>query len=279
VVFHWSWDRTVLSVKRPADGIVTAIAFPSARISGGSSIAYPSARISRGSSIATRSGFAVAENGLDRAAHLRPPSRWSSRAPTATSDHPTALALAASGQATPGPGDRSTERAICEWYRRVRDRSCPDPPAPASWTSMTAEASPFRRRVSWRNDFGFWAVAVAFTMVMGFTTVPAPLWSLYAERDHLSSFTVTIVFAAAALAQLLTARRSTRQLLAGVFLAVYLAVAGPVIGLGALTLTASTRVRLLVFAGLLALGILAAAPALLGRGGTGASSQPQPAST
>ncbi len=48
--------------------------------------------------------------------------------------------------------------------------------------------------------FGFWAVAIAFTIVMGFTTVPAPLWSLYAQRDHFSSFTVTIVFAAYALA-------------------------------------------------------------------------------
>ena len=35
---------------------------------------------------------------------------------------------------------------------------------------------------------------------MGFTTVPTPLWSLYAQRDHFSSFTVTIVFAAYALA-------------------------------------------------------------------------------
>jgi hypothetical protein len=40
-----------------------------------------------------------------------------------------------------------------------------------------------------------------------------------------------------------------------------------VIGLGALTQIASTRVSLLVFAGMLALGILGATPALLGRGG------------
>jgi MFS family permease len=51
-----------------------------------------------------------------------------------------------------------------------------------------------------RDGFGFWAVAVAFAIVMAFTTVPTPLWSLYAQRDHLSSFTVTIVFAAYALA-------------------------------------------------------------------------------
>jgi MFS family permease len=68
------------------------------------------------------------------------------------------------------------------------------------------------------------------------------------------------------------------EALAGLFLAAYLGLAGPVIGLGALTQIASTRVSLLVFAGLLALGILAATPALLGRRATHPSSQPQPAS-
>jgi MFS family permease len=51
-----------------------------------------------------------------------------------------------------------------------------------------------------RERFGFWAVAFAFTTAMAFTTVPTPLWSLYAQRDHLSSLTVTLVFAAYAVA-------------------------------------------------------------------------------
>ena len=51
-----------------------------------------------------------------------------------------------------------------------------------------------------RGGLGFWAVAFAFTAVMAFTTVPAPLWSLFARRDHFSSFTVTLVFAAYAVA-------------------------------------------------------------------------------
>jgi MFS family permease len=51
-----------------------------------------------------------------------------------------------------------------------------------------------------RSGFGFWAVALAFATAMAFTTVPTPLWSLYAQRDRFSSFTVTIVFAAYALA-------------------------------------------------------------------------------
>jgi MFS family permease len=51
-----------------------------------------------------------------------------------------------------------------------------------------------------RPSLGFWAVALAFAAVMAFTTVPTPLWSLYAQRDHFSSFTVTIVFAVYAVA-------------------------------------------------------------------------------
>jgi len=48
--------------------------------------------------------------------------------------------------------------------------------------------------------FGFWAVALSFTTAMAFTTVPTPLWTLYAQHDRFSSFTVTIAFAAYAVA-------------------------------------------------------------------------------
>ena len=43
-------------------------------------------------------------------------------------------------------------------------------------------------------------VAFAFGTAMAFTTVPTPLWSLYAQRDRFSSLTVTVVFAVYALA-------------------------------------------------------------------------------
>ncbi len=46
----------------------------------------------------------------------------------------------------------------------------------------------------------FWRVAFAFAAVMAFTTVPTPLWSLFAARDHLSSLRVTLVFAIYAVA-------------------------------------------------------------------------------
>jgi len=46
-----------------------------------------------------------------------------------------------------------------------------------------------------RHRSGFWAVAFAFLIVMAFATLPSPLYGLYRVRDHLSAFTITIVYA------------------------------------------------------------------------------------
>jgi MFS family permease len=46
-----------------------------------------------------------------------------------------------------------------------------------------------------RPGLGFWAVAFAFLVVMMFATLPSPLYGLYRIRDHLSAFTITVVFA------------------------------------------------------------------------------------
>jgi hypothetical protein len=46
-----------------------------------------------------------------------------------------------------------------------------------------------------RRRSGFWAVAFAFLIVMAFATLPSPLYGLYRERDGLSTFTITIVYA------------------------------------------------------------------------------------
>jgi len=46
-----------------------------------------------------------------------------------------------------------------------------------------------------RPGLGFWAVAFAFLVVMMFATLPSPLYGLYRTRDHLSAFTITVVFA------------------------------------------------------------------------------------
>jgi hypothetical protein len=64
------------------------------------------------------------------------------------------------------------------------------------------------------------------------------------------------------------------EALAGLYLAAYLGLAGPVIGLGALTQVASTRVSLLAFSAALVLGILSAAPTLLGRGDSATARHP-----
>ncbi len=42
---------------------------------------------------------------------------------------------------------------------------------------------------------GFWAVAFSFLAVSAFSTTPSALYGLYAHRDHLSSLTITIVYA------------------------------------------------------------------------------------
>jgi predicted MFS family arabinose efflux permease len=46
-----------------------------------------------------------------------------------------------------------------------------------------------------RDDAGFWAVSFAFLIVMAFATLPSPLYGLYRARDHLSTLTVTVVYA------------------------------------------------------------------------------------
>jgi predicted MFS family arabinose efflux permease len=57
---------------------------------------------------------------------------------------------------------------------------------------IAAEPSGTQRR----HGRGFWLVAFAFLAVMAFSAVPSPLYSIYVARDGLSSFTITLVFAA-----------------------------------------------------------------------------------
>ena len=46
-----------------------------------------------------------------------------------------------------------------------------------------------------RHGSGFWIVAFAFLIVMAFATLPSPLYGLYRTRDHLSTLTITVVYA------------------------------------------------------------------------------------
>ena len=110
--------------------------------------------------------------------------------------------------------------------------------------------------------------------------VPSPSFGIFLAGDLVAGAGAGLMFKGAietVTEVSLPERRA--EAVAGFFLAAYLGLAGPVIGLGVLTQIASTRVSLLVFAGLLALGILVATPALLGgRGRRRTSTQPQPLS-
>jgi MFS family permease len=61
----------------------------------------------------------------------------------------------------------------------------------------TFQAPPTRRRT------GFWSVVLAFTVVMAFSTVPTPLYSIYQARDGFSTFMITVIFAAYAVGVIL----------------------------------------------------------------------------
>jgi MFS family permease len=45
------------------------------------------------------------------------------------------------------------------------------------------------------HSVGFWVVAVAFLLNMGFSAVPTPLYVLYQQRDGISNLMVTVVYA------------------------------------------------------------------------------------
>jgi MFS family permease len=96
--------------------------------------------------------------------------------------------------------------------------------------------------------------------------LPAPSFGVFLTGDLVVGAGAGLMFkgAIATVAEISSAEHRA-EALAGLFLAAYVGLAGPVIGLGALSQVTSTRVSLLAFAGLLSLGIVAATPALLGR--------------
>ena len=70
-------------------------------------------------------------------------------------------------------------------------------PIPESTAPERSVVARFGGRVSHRT--GFWMVAYAFAVLMAFSAVPTPLYVLYARRDHFSSLTSTLIYAAYAL--------------------------------------------------------------------------------
>src|SRR6266567_5143316 len=61
---------------------------------------------------------------------------------------------------------------------------------------LSANGTEARRPAgSRRHRRAFWVVAFVFLTVMGFSTVPSPLYGLYRARDHFSLFMITVIFA------------------------------------------------------------------------------------
>jgi MFS family permease len=108
--------------------------------------------------------------------------------------------------------------------------------------------------------------------------LPSPSFGVFLAGDLVAGVGTGLMFKGAIQTVTEISLRERRaEAVAGFFLAAYLGLAVPVIGLGALTQIASTRISLLVFSGLLACGIVAATPALLGgRGRRTPAQQPQP---
>jgi MFS family permease len=66
-----------------------------------------------------------------------------------------------------------------------------------------------------RVAYPFWIVAFAFLVVMAFATLPSPLYGIYRQRDGLSAFTITVVyaiFAAGTIAALLAVPAVARRI-------------------------------------------------------------------
>lgn len=59
-----------------------------------------------------------------------------------------------------------------------------------------------RRRFS--HEAGFWVVATVFVISTGFTVVTTPLWPVYQQLDHFSTFMVTVAFASYAVGVLVS---------------------------------------------------------------------------
>lgn len=71
-----------------------------------------------------------------------------------------------------------------------------------SATVLTRPTAPNRPLLG--AGHGFWVVASSFLVAMAFSTVPTPLYVLYQQRDHFSSFVVTVLFAAYAVGVVLS---------------------------------------------------------------------------
>ncbi len=126
------------------------------------------------------------------------------------------------------------------------------------------------------------ALLIGLALLTAAVWLPTPSFSLFLAGDLVAGAGAGLMFKGAiGTAAEISLPEHRAEALAGIYLAAYVGLAGPVIGLGALTQIVSTRVSLLAFSGLLVLAIFAAAPALLDgrRRGPRASAHPRPVSS
>lgn len=79
-----------------------------------------------------------------------------------------------------------------------------DPPADAKPLPTGSSSRARRRRPTTSARVGFWVIAVAFLLAMAFSTIPTPLYALYAARDGFPTWVVTLIFAAYAVGVILS---------------------------------------------------------------------------
>jgi MFS family permease len=124
------------------------------------------------------------------------------------------------------------------------------------------------------------ALLAGLTLLTIAVWLPSPSFGVFLVGDIIVGAGSGLMFKGAiATVTELSTREHRAEALAGLFLASYLGLALPVIGLGALTQITSTRISLLAFAALLALTILAAAPMLLNRRANHPTRQPHATTT
>jgi MFS family permease len=68
--------------------------------------------------------------------------------------------------------------------------------APDSAPSDQLDANAVRGAGVWRYRLGYGTAAVTYLAMQAFSTVPSPLYPVYAARDHLSALMITVVYAA-----------------------------------------------------------------------------------
>ena len=133
--------------------------------------------------------------------------------------------------------------------------------------AVVAQVITVKRSVRGLLAIGVPVMASGLVLLVVAVWLPAPSLTAFLGGGVLTGAGAGLIFkGAVGTVTAVSTTENRAEALAGLFLAGYVGLAGPVVGLGLLTRYTSPRMSLLVFAGLLAVAVVAAAPALLRRG-------------